>query len=91
MPCTSGGEALLFSDLLHGFEAGAAETIVFAAVAGQNVDAVAESITIQPYTVVFAELQDRITTDPDASAGLLAAIDWRLTYNPSFRFRFFYA
>ena len=51
---------LLFSDLLFSFEAGAAEADIFASIAGRTVDVVAEPITIQPYAVVLAELQDRI-------------------------------
>ena len=62
VPCITGGEVLLFSDLVFGFEAGAAEVGVFAAIAGQNVDALVEPITIQPYAVVFARApgQDRV-------------------------------
>ena len=89
VPCITGGEVLLFSDLVFGFEAGAAEVGVFAAIAGQNVDALVEPITIQPYAVVFAELQDRIASDPNAFAELIDAIKWRWTYNPEFRRRFF--
>ena len=88
VPCTSGSEVLLFSDLLFGFEAGAAEAAVFASIGPQTVDAVAGPITIQPYAVVLAALQDRLATDPDALAELLAAIEWRLTNNPNFHTRF---
>ena len=62
---------------------------MFVTVAGQHVDAFVEPITIQPYTVVFAELQDRIASDPNAFAELIDAIEWRWTYNPEFRRRFF--
>jgi Neocarzinostatin family len=81
VPCASGSEVLLFSDLLFGFKAGAAEVAVFAGIP-QTVDAVAGSITIQPHAVVLAALQDRIASDPDALAELFAVIEWRLTYNP---------
>ena len=90
VPCTSGSEVLLFSDLLFGFEAGAAEVAVFAGIP-QTVDAVAGPITIQPHAVVLAALQERLASDPDALAELFAAIEWRLTYNPEFRTRFFRA
>ncbi len=62
---------------------------MFVTVAGQHVDAFVEPITIQPYAVVLAELQDRIASDPNVFAELIDAIEWRWTYNPEFRRRFF--
>jgi hypothetical protein len=91
VPCTSGSEVLLFSDFLSGFEAGAAEAIVFASIDQTVVDAVVGPITIQPNAVVLAALQERLATDPNALAELLAHIQWRLTYNPEFRTRFIQA
>ena len=61
---------------------------MFARIGSQTVDAVLGPITIQPHAVVLAALQDRLASDPDAFAELLAAIQWRLTYNPNFRTRF---
>ena len=87
VPCTSGSEVLVFSDLLLGFEAGAADAAVFASI-GQPLDAVAGPITIQPHAVVSAALQERLASDPDALAELLAVIEWRLSYNPEFSTRF---
>jgi Neocarzinostatin family len=88
VPCTPGSEVLLFSDLISGVGAGAAEAGVFASIDQTVVDAVVGPITIQPHAVVLAALQDRIASDPDALAELFADIEWRLTYNPVFRTRF---
>jgi hypothetical protein len=88
VPCTSGSEVLLFSDLLFSFEAGEAEATLFARIDGQNVDALAGPVTIHSHAVVVAALLDAIVNDPDVLAQLHADIVWRLTYNPEFRTRF---